>query len=352
MPNNFEDRFKYYCNSENFEINQNQINVIKKLQEYHKKNFKSFFSKLFSKNNSKKSFYLYGDVGVGKTMILNFFFDQIKEKKIRLHFNEFMLDFHDFVHTRKDKREDNLINLFVKNLKLKASLVYFDEFQVTNIVDAMILGKLFENMFEENIKIILTSNIKISELYKDGLQRDQFKPFIKIMEEKSIEHELIIEDDYRKSKENQKQRYFFPLDQETNFKINKFFRTITKDKKVLTKILNIKGRDFKITNFYEGVSKFDFQELCDQNLGAEDYLEIAKNSNFIVIENIPQFNDLNSNQQLRFITLLDVIYDKNIPIAVTANQSLDKFSSSTSLEKEFKRTISRLYELTSKNYKS
>ena len=352
MPNNFENRFKYYCNSENFEINQNQINVIKKLQDYYKKNFNSFFSKLFSKNNSKKSFYLYGDVGVGKTMILNFFFDQIKEKKIRLHFNEFMLDFHDFVHTRKDKRENNLINLFVKNLKLKASLVYFDEFQVTNIADAMILGKLFENMFEENIKIILTSNIKISELYKDGLQRDQFKPFIKIMEEKSIEHELIIEDDYRKSKENQKQRYFFPLDQETNFKINKFFRTITKDKKVFTKILNIKGRDFKITNFYEGVSKFDFQELCDQNLGAEDYLEIAKNSNFIVIENIPQFNDLNSNQQLRFITLLDVIYDKSIPIAVTANQSLDKFSSSRSLEKEFKRTISRLYELTSKNYKS
>ena len=92
----------------------------------------------------------------------------------------------------------------------------------------MILGKLFEEIFNQNIKIIVTSNTKISELYKDGLQRDQFKPFIKIMLEKSIEHELIIEDDYRKSKENQKQRYFFPLNQETNFKINKFFRIITK----------------------------------------------------------------------------------------------------------------------------
>ena len=99
------------------------------------------------------------------------------------------------------------------------------------------------------LKIILTSNIKISELYKDGLQRDQFKPFIKIMEEKSIEHELKIEDDYRKSKENQKQRYFFPLNQETNFKINKFFRTITKNKKKINKILNIKGRDFEIKKF-------------------------------------------------------------------------------------------------------
>ena len=351
MLKNLEDKFNQYCNSKNFEINENQFLVIKKLQDYYKKNFKSYFFKFFSKDYSKKGFYLYGDVGVGKTMILNFFFDQIKEKKLRLHFNEFMLSFHDFVHERKDQKEENVINLFVKDLKLKASLIYFDEFQVTNIVDAMILGRLFENIFKENIKVILTSNIKISELYMDGLQRDQFKPFIKIMEEKSIEHKLKIEDDYRKSKDNQKQRYFFPLNQETNFKINKFFRTITKDKKITPKILSVKGRSLKIDNFYEGISRFNFKELCDQNLGAEDYLEIAKNSNFIVIENVPQFNDINSNQQLRFITLLDVIYDKKIPISVTANQSLDKFTSSKSLDKEFKRTISRLFELTSKEYK-
>ena len=119
-----------------------------------------------------------------------------------------MLNFHDYVHERKDKKNENVVSLFVKDLKSKVSLIYFDEFQVTNIVDAMILGKLFEHLFKENIKIILTSNIKISDLYKDGLQRDQFIPFIKIMEDKSIEHELKIEDDYRKSKENQKQRFF------------------------------------------------------------------------------------------------------------------------------------------------
>ena len=119
-----------------------------------------------------------------------------------------MLNFHNFIHERKDKKEENVISLFVKDLKSKVSLIYFDEFQVTNIVDAMILGKLFEHIFKENIKIILTSNIKISDLYKDGLQRDQFMPFIKIMQNESIEHELKIEDDYRKSKENQKQRFF------------------------------------------------------------------------------------------------------------------------------------------------
>ena len=351
MLKNFEEKFNFYCDSNNLEINHNQLIVIKKLHDYYKKNFRSLISNFFLKENSKKSFYLYGDVGVGKTMILDFFFSQIKQKKKRLHFNEFMLNFHDFVQERKNKKEQNIISLFVKDFKSKTSLIYFDEFQVTNIVDAMILGKLFEEMFKANIRMILTSNTKISDLYKDGLQRDQFKPFIKIMQEKSVEYELKIEDDYRKSKENQRQRFFFPLNKETNFKVNKFFRTISKNKKKLNKILNIKGRNFEIHNYYEEISRFDFKDLCDRNLGAEDYLEIAKVSKFIVIENIPQFNDINSNQQLRFITLIDIIYDKNIPITITANQNLDQFSSSKSLEKEFKRTISRLYELTSKDYK-
>ena len=258
-----------------------------------------------------------------------------------------MIGFHEFAHERKEKNEGNIINQFVKKLKLQTELIYFDEFQVTNIVDAMILGKLFEQIFKEDIKIILTSNIKISELYKDGLQRDQFKPFIKIMEEQSKQFELKIEDDYRKSNVNQKQRYFYPLNQETNFKINKFFRTITKEKKHLSKIINVKGRNFKIKNFYEGVARFNFDDLCNQNLGAEDYLEIIKNCKFITLDNIPQFNDINSNQQQRFIILIDVIYDKNIPLAVTAEQNIDEFTSSRLLENPFKRTVSRLYELTS-----
>jgi cell division protein ZapE len=350
MVKKLQKSFISYCNRQQLEVNSNQIDIINKLEQYYQNNFQSYFSKLFSKKFFQKGFYLYGGVGVGKTMILNFFFDHLKEKKLRLHFNEFMLSFHDFVHKKKETEEENIINHFVKNLKLKASLIYFDEFQVTNIVDAMILGKLFDQIFKEDIKIIVTSNTKISELYKDGLQRDQFKPFIKIMENQSIEIELKIDDDYRKSNDNQKQRYFYPLNQETNFKMNKFFRTITKDKKCSFKVINVKGRDFKIENFYEGIARFNFNELCDQNLGAEDYLEIIKNCKFIIIDKIPQFDDTNSNQQQRFITLLDVIYDKNIPISITANQDLDEFKSSKLLEKPFKRTISRLYELTSINY--
>jgi len=350
MSKNLEDKFRLFCNSKNLEINQYQIITIQKLDKFYKNSFHKSIFNFLSKKIQKKGFYLHGGVGVGKTMILNFFYDLISEKKIRLHFNEFMLNFHDFVHENKNKEDQNIIDLFVKNLKSKVSLIYFDEFQVTNIVDAMILGKLFDKIFTENIKIIITSNITISELYKDGLQRDQFKPFIEIMKKMTVEHELIIEDDYRKSKENQNERYFFPLNQESNFKMNKFFRIISKDRKKTIQSLNIKGRDFLIEEFHEGVIRFKFDELCDKNLGAEDYLEIVKVSKFMVIDQIPNFDNINSNQQHRFITLIDIVYDKKIPLAVTAEKSLDELTSSQSLKEPFKRTISRLYELTSSKF--
>ena len=348
---NFKDLFLEHCKKNKFNINQNQIKIIEQLKGYYDQNFKkSLLNNIFKKKTDKLGFYLFGGVGVGKTMILNFFFDFIDTKKQRMHFNEFMINFHDFIHENKGSSDENIINLFVNNLKSKISLIYFDEFQVTNIVDAMILGKLFEQIFKQNIKIIITSNTKISDLYKDGLQRDQFKPFINIMQSKSKEHELRIEEDYRRSKDNQKQRFFSPLNEENNFQINKFFRIITKNKENFSRNLNIKGRIFKIKNFYEGISRFNFDELCNNNLGAEDYLEIVKNLKFMIIEEIPQFNDINLNQQQRFITLIDIIYDKNLPIAVTASQNVHEFTSSRSLEEPFKRTISRLYELTSMKY--
>ena len=244
MPTNLEEKFRSFCNLKNLEINKNQITTIQILEDFYNKNFNSSIFEFLKKKNRKKGFYLCGGVGVGKTMILDFFYDLISKKKLRLHFNEFMLNFHDFVHENKTKEDENIINLFVKDLKSKASLIYFDEFQVTNIVDAMILGKLFDKIFSENINIIITSNIAISELYKDGLQRDQFKPFIEIMKKKTVEHKLVIEDDYRKSKENQNDRYFFPLNQESNFKMNKFFRIISKDKKKLPKVLILKEENF------------------------------------------------------------------------------------------------------------
>ncbi len=346
---NLKELFLDHCEVNKYEINQDQLDIVKNLKKFYSNNFyKTIFSKIFKKNNNKLGFYLVGDVGVGKTMILNFFFDQLKEKKLRLHFNEFMVNFHDYIFQNKDK--ENGVTNFVKDLSNKVEILYFDEFQVTNIVDAMILGKLFEKIFDKKIKVIFSSNIKINDLYKDGLQREQFIPFIKILEINCYQKELFINEDYRSSKKNDLQRFLSPIDQSTNFIFNKFFRKITKNKKKSIKILEIKGRKLVIQNYYQNVAKFNFDELCNRNLGSEDYMCVANNCDFIFIENLPNFNDSNSNQQQRFITLIDIIYEKKIPLMITSQVNLDSINSSKSMKEAFKRTISRLYELTSINF--
>ena len=345
---NLKKSFLKYCEDKQYEINQNQIVIIDSLEDYYKNNFnQSLINKIFKKNN-KLGYYLVGDVGVGKTMILNFFLNEIKDNKIRLHFNEFMIQFHDFIFHSKDKK--NGIEYFVKDLNKKAKIIYFDEFQVTNIVDAMILGKLFKKIFEEKIKVVFSSNIDIDELYKDGLQRDQFIPFLKILKKNCLQKKLLIKDDYRSNNNMNLERFISPINESNFFKFNKFFRKITKNKKKSLKIFDVKGRKLSIENFYEGVMKFEFADLCDKNLGSEDYIMISNNCNFIFIENLPNFDDNNSNQQQRFITLIDIIYEKKIPLMITSKVNLDLIKSSKSLIDPFKRTISRLYELTSMDY--
>ena len=259
-----------------------------------------------------------------------------------------MIKFHDFIFQNKNK--SNGIDLFVKDLSKNTKLIYFDEFQVTNIVDAMILGKLFKKIFEEKIKVIFSSNIKIKNLYKDGLQRDQFIPFIKILEKNSYEKELLIEDDYRLNNSKSLDRFLSPINQSTKFLLNKYFRKITKDKNKTLKILEIKGRKIEIKNFYDGVIKFNFDELCNKNLGSEDYIKITNICNFLLIENLPNFDENNSNQQQRFITLIDILYEKKIPLMITSHINLNSINLSENLRETFKRTVSRLHELTSINY--
>ena len=345
---NLNKKFLNFCKKNNFEINNGQLNLIEELNSFYNINFrKSFLAKFFSKKKSKPGFYLQGDVGVGKTMILNFFYENFRYTKKRLHFNEFMINFHDFVHRNKKDNQKNIIDKFVNKIKKKYKIIYFDEFQVTNIVDAMILGNLFKKIFDENIKVLFSSNTKINDLYKDGLQRDQFLPFIDIMKDKCYQEKIYLEEDYRKSQKNKIERFLYPLNEVTNFKVNKYFRKITKNIQMKEKILTIKGRKLNIKNYFEGISRFDFKNLCEKNVGAEDYIKIAEVCNFIVIENIPNFNNNNSNQQQRFITLIDILYEKKIPIMVTSQVRLDLLSSSKNLQQFFKRTISRLHELTS-----
>ena len=340
MNEKIQQSFLRFCKTNQFEINSRQVEIINLLE-----NFISIKKRFFNifKKDKRLCFYLHGSVGVGKTMILNFFYGKIENKKVRMHFNEFMINFHNYRHVEED---DNSITNYVKILKKNYELIYLDEFQVTNIVDAMILGKLFEVIFKENIKIIITTNIKLNDLYKDGLQREQFLPFISIIEKNSIQKELVLDDDYRKQNLSNVRRIYYPLNEKTTFKINQNFRILTRDKKREPKNIETKGRNFLIDNFYEGIAKFNFNELCDEKLGSEDYINIANVSKHVFISNIPIFNDVNSNQQLRFITLIDIFYEKKIELTISCEKNLEKLGSSQLHKETFKRTLSRLYEMT------
>ena len=338
---NLQNSFKEFCEQNKFEINTQQTEIINLFDKFI--NSKETFLSRFFKKRKKLCFYLHGKVGVGKTMILDFIYDRLDIKKHRLHFNEFMINFHDFRHEKKD---NNTIIDFVKILKQKYELIFLDEFQVTNIVDAMILGKLFEIIFKENIKIIITTNTKLNELYKDGLQREQFLPFISIIENFSVQKELLIKDDYRTKNSEKLQEIFTPLNEKTSFRINQRFREFTRSKNKERKIVTTKGRDFVIENFYSGITRFKFRDLCDKNLGAEDYLNISDVCNHVFIEDIPIFNNENSNQQLRFITLIDIFYEKNIRLTLSIEEKLDNLSSSKKHSEIFKRTVSRMFEMT------
>ncbi len=340
----FKNTFIQLCINKKFEKNNNQVEIADLLDKFIKPTINIL--DFFSHSSEKLCFYLYGGVGVGKTMIFDYFYDYINVPKKRFHFNEFMIDFHEFRH----KNKSNSISSFVKKLKIN-KLLYLDEFQVTNIVDAMILGQLFEKIFSENIKVLITSNIKVDNLYKDGLQREQFLPFISIIKKHSIQKELIIDEDYRKIGSNKLQRAFSPINERNTFKINQIFRELTKNSQKQKIKLNIKGRDLIIQEYYNGIAKFDFKQLCSESLGAEDYIKISNKCKFILIENIPFFSDENADQQQRFITLIDILYENKIYLMISMVKPLDKIGSSVKLVETFKRTTSRIFELTSPNPK-
>ena len=341
LKNTVQDSFLEFCSKNKFETNKEQIEIINLLNKFI--NPKKKLLNFIFPAKEKLCFYLHGKVGVGKTMLLDFFYNTLKIKKKRSHFNQFMINFHDFRHQNDD---NNSIQNFVKDLKNKYDLIYLDEFQVTNIVDAMILGKLFEIIFLENIKIIITTNTKLNDLYKDGLQREQFLPFISILNINSTQKELSLNEDYRRLNTNHSERFFYPLNEKTSFKMSKNFRELTRDFKKEQKIIITKGRNFIIKNYFKGISKFKFNELCDVNIGAEDYINIASICNHIFIEDIPEFSENTSNQQLRFITLIDILYEKDIILTISLAKELSNLGSSPKHLEVFKRTISRLFEMT------
>jgi len=350
MRINIQQAFFNFKKSRYFLENINQDNLIKTLTSLEEQLNSGFFFKVknfFNNLNYYQGFYLFGEVGTGKTTIINFFLDNIEEKKVlRTHFNKFMIEIHNLFQIQQ-KNKDPIANI-AKNYSKDFRLFFLDEFQITNIVDAMLLKKLFMEFFSNKIFIIMTSNSKPDELYKDGLQREQFLPFIDVLKEKTLIFELSTGIDYRLFFLKNKRKFFSPITEETKKIFNETFKKFIGNKETEKLILKIKKRKFTVNEYSSKAAKFNFKDLCGQNIGSEDYLELSKYIKIFFIENIPKFNDDMIDQQQRFITLIDILYDKKINVVCLSEVSLENLQSSKKLNEIFKRTISRLYKMTDK----
>ena len=348
MSINIQQAFFNFKKSRNFLENINHDNLIQTLTSLEEQlnsrfffNVKNFFNNL----NYFQGFYLFGEVGTGKTTIINFFLDNIEEKKVlRTHFNKFMIEIHNLFQIQK-KNKDPIANI-AKDYSKDFRLFFLDEFQITNIVDAMLLKKLFEEFFNNKIFIIMTSNTKPDELYKDGLQREQFLPFINILKKKTLIFELSTGIDYRLLFLKNKRKFFSPITEETKKIFNEIFKKFIGNKETEKLILEVKKRKFTVNEYSSKAAKFNFKDLCVQNIGSEDYLELSNYIKIFFIENIPKFNDDMIDQQQRFITLIDILYDKKINLVCLSEVPLENLQSSKKLNEIFKRTISRLSEMT------
>ena len=353
------ESYRERCRAESLEENILQLDLLKELSKFKKESELNLIQKflvLITKTPYKKCFYIHGTVGVGKTLIMDLFFSNIKEsRKKRIHFHEFMIDTHDSLHNiRKNnsKIKDNsfLIRTYAKSLKKDFDLIFFDEFQVTNIADAMILGQLFIELFDLNIKIVLTSNDKPKDLYKDGLQRELFLPFIILIESNSNIFNLNLKKDYRISGIDRDEIFFSPISNENYKTINELYKNLIDGHEPKDIKIEIKKRSFEIKKFANNVARFNFNELCGQPLGSEDYLKLIQNIKTLFLENVPAFSDDNVDKQERFITLIDILYDNEVKLIMSADKSLENFTSSRRLDLKFKRTCSRLSEMKSQDY--
>ena len=351
--------YKRLCANGEIENDQKQEELIHKLTGFLQDNNKSFLGDIFSfteKKKRKNCFYIYGKVGIGKTLIMDILFDQLKSNnKKRIHFHEFMVHAHDSLHELRKERQDNkdfLISKFAKKISKESKFLFFDEFQVTNIVDAMILGHLFSELFKNNVKIFITSNAHPDNLYEDGLQRELFLNFIEKIKQESLVYNLDIDTDYRKKNLDLDEVYFISSSSVSILKINDIHNTIIGDLSTEDKIINFKKRDFAIKNFANNSARFNFDELCGIETSAEDYLHLVKHINTLFLENVPDFSNSNSNQQERFINLIDVLYDNKINLIMSSEKKVEDLNSAHYLRDKFVRTKSRLVEMKSKNYRS
>lgn len=304
------------------------------------------------KTPSPDGVYIFGPVGCGKSFMMDLFFKYLdRADKKRVHFHEFMLSVHDFAHQHRAEFSMNeALPRFATAFSKQCKILCFDEFHVTDIADAMILKRLFTELWARGVVMVSTSNWAPDDLYKDGLQRDLFLPFIDILKDKSHVLDMHGGTDYRQEKIRDKKRYFWPLDDYAHGEMNQIFDVLAQGDVVESKVLKIKGHDFKIPQAAGQVARFQAHDLINKNYAAIDFLKLADHFSAIMIDNMPKLKDYETDLAKRFMVLIDALYDKGVHLIISAAVAPEKLYQEGRLAFEFERTVSRLREMQSKDY--
>lgn len=300
--------------------------------------------------------YFYGGVGRGKSMVMDLFFSAapLKEKR-RVHFHAFMLEVHDFLHQRRREKKvagriDSDLMAVADHIAKTAKLLCFDEFQVKDVADAMILGRLFTALFDHGVTVVMTSNIAPDDLYAGGLQRDRFLPFIVLLKEKMKVFHFEGAVDYRLQRIAGRKVYFWPHDADAQESLEGIFSGFADGHVPEPLDLSVKGRIIHVPRALREAAFFSFAELCDEARSAVDYLELTRHFRVFVIAGVPKMDDMKRNAVLRFITLIDTLYDQGARVVISAAAPPEDLYTGGEHAEVFRRTVSRLMEMQSRTY--
>jgi cell division protein ZapE len=317
------------------------------------------FGQKVDRGEDLKGVYIWGEVGRGKTMLMDMFFAACPvQRKRRAHFHQFMLDVQERlnVYRQKLKAAETLpgdpIHMTADELAEEAWVLCFDEFHVTDIADAMILGRLFTRLFERGVVVIATSNVEPADLYRDGLNRSLFVPFIALLMERMEVVRLEARTDFRMEKLIGVKVWHVPADATAERALDEAWRRLTGGRKGTSLDLVVKGHKLHVPRAVMGVARFTFHDLCGLPLGAVDYLRIAREFHTIIIDHVPVMDYAMRNEAKRFIALIDTLYDRGVKLVASADaEPADIYRADEGFEaSEFKRTVSRIAEMGSAEY--